>query len=205
MLTFLTMAMNSNAQPSPSNVLEFLQICGRLREVKRTGWVKKNVKGPESVSDHSWRMALISFLAPKTVDRDRVIRMAIVHDLGEAIVGDITPYCGVSPSEKAKRELLAYENIAETLQGSVGREILELHKEYEAGVTPEAKFIKNVDKFEMLCTALEYETAQEINLEEFFKSTEGVFSDSDVASWVAELRSRRKILMDSKEPAAKIN
>jgi putative hydrolase of HD superfamily len=69
-----------------------------LQVTKRSGWVRKGVAGPESIADHMYRMGLMATLCAGAsgVDVTRCIKMALVHDVAEAIVGDITPHCGVS-------------------------------------------------------------------------------------------------------------
>ena len=65
-----------------ASVLDFLQICGKLKTTKRTGWVNHKVALPESISDHMYRMGIISFLFTNTnLDRERMIKMALVHDM----------------------------------------------------------------------------------------------------------------------------
>ena len=84
------------------------------------------------------------------LDIVRCMKIGLVHDLAEALVGDITPHCGVSKEEKARREAEAMETIRASLPGSaVGAEIVALWHEYEAGATPEARVMKDLDKFEM--------------------------------------------------------
>ncbi|KNC82162.1 hypothetical protein SARC_05543 [Sphaeroforma arctica JP610] len=178
-------------------VLDFVLLCGELKRTKRTGWVNNNVTLPESISDHMHRMGLLAFLCDdKTLDKTRCVKIAMVHDLAEAIVGDITPYDGVSKEAKEKMEDDAMKSIwTETLQDSeAGKELYELWREYEDASTPEALFVKDLDKFEMICQAFEYEKAENRpgGLQTFFDGTEGVFSTPQVKSWVEELKSRRK-------------
>lgn len=80
---------NSNSSTSTnttnaSSVLDFLQICGKLKTTKRTGWVNHKVALPESISDHMYRMGIISFLfdaSNNNLNRERMIKMALVHDM----------------------------------------------------------------------------------------------------------------------------
>jgi putative hydrolase of HD superfamily len=83
--------------------------------------------------------------------------MAIVHDLAEAIVGDIIP--GQMPKEeKSKLEANAMIKIKETLGNTAEAQFIhELWLEYELAETPEALFCKDLDKFEMIVQAFEYE------------------------------------------------
>ncbi|OAJ44445.1 hypothetical protein BDEG_27670 [Batrachochytrium dendrobatidis JEL423] len=94
------------------------------------------------------RMSIIAMLIKDpTMDKNRLIKMAIVHDLAEAVVGDITPYSGVSKKDKQQRERDAMALFVEN-QGR-SSEILEIQalwEEYEAGSTKEALLCKDIDK-----------------------------------------------------------
>jgi putative hydrolase of HD superfamily len=84
-------------------------IIGRVKHLPRTGWLRSGIVDCESVASHMYRMAVLAFmLNDGSVDRDKCIRMALVHDLAESIVGDITPYCGISDTTKHERELQVY-------------------------------------------------------------------------------------------------
>ncbi|XP_020231267.1 HD domain-containing protein 2 isoform X1 [Cajanus cajan] len=184
-----------DAAPSASSVIDFLSICHRLKTTKRTGWVRKDVKNPESIADHMYRMGLMALIASDVpgVDRNKCIKMAIVHDIAEAIVGDITPMDGISKSEKNQREQAALDHMCEVLGGgSTAKEIAELWMEYEANSSPEAKFVKDLDKVEMILQALEYEDEQGKDLDEFFQSTAGKFQTETGKAWASEIVSRRK-------------
>jgi len=85
--------------------LEFLRVVGKLKTLKRTGWVNNGVELPESVADHMYRMAMCSFLiTDPALDRARLMKLAIVHDLAEALVGDIVPH-DVRYTKEQKRVL----------------------------------------------------------------------------------------------------
>ncbi|VDP65778.1 unnamed protein product [Schistosoma mattheei] len=76
--------------------------------------------------------------------------MAIVHDLAECIVGDITPHCGVSKEEKLSREKDAMKQLCELISGENSAEIMSLWKEYADQQTPEAVICKDFDKYVIL-------------------------------------------------------
>ena len=127
------------------------------------------------------------------LDIVRCMKIGLVHDLAEALVGDITPHCGVSKEEKARREAEAMETIRASLPGSaVGAEIVALWHEYEDQVTDEAKLLKDLDKLEMIMQAGEYERAQGKDLSQFFESTAGKFTTPVGQAWEAEIVARRK-------------
>ncbi len=79
----------------------FLALVGRLKSLRRTGWRDRGVPDAEteSVADHTLRVAMLAWLTAdaaarrgETIDPDRVLQLAIVHDLAEALAGDIPPY-----------------------------------------------------------------------------------------------------------------
>ncbi|XP_021989566.1 5'-deoxynucleotidase HDDC2 isoform X1 [Helianthus annuus] len=186
---------SSASSPSPSSAIDFLTLCHSLKSTKRAGWVKRDVAGPESIADHMYRMGLMALIANDApgVNRDKCIKMAIVHDIAEAIVGDITPSDGVPKAEKSRREKEAIDHMCKLLGGGPrAEEIHELWMEYEENSTTEAKVVKDFDKIEMILQALEYENEQNKDLEEFFESTAGKFQTDLGKSWAAEIASRRK-------------
>ncbi|KAF7722320.1 HD domain-containing protein 2 [Apophysomyces ossiformis] len=147
------------AQSNPTNVIRFLHTIESLKRTKRTGWVDNNVKQPESIADHMHRMGIMAMLVnDPNLQRDKCIKMAIVHDLAEAVVGDITPHAGVSKQDKYSMEKNAMDEFGKLLGDTeMVKEIQGLWQEYEDGKTPEALFVKDLDKFEMIVQALEYE------------------------------------------------
>ncbi|GAA51740.1 HD domain-containing protein 2 [Clonorchis sinensis] len=115
---------------SRSNILQFLSMCGRLKHTVRTGWTRYDINQPESVADHMYRMALMATVIPTSdqtgISVERLIKMTIVHDLAESIVGDITPYCNVSKEEKARRESNAMTDLCNLLPKDNAEEVLNL-------------------------------------------------------------------------------
>jgi putative hydrolase of HD superfamily len=98
--------------------------------------------------------------------------MALVHDMAEAVVGDMTPECGITPADKHRIEHEAILEMCKLLPADRAHHITSLFSEYEAGETGEARLVKQVDKVEFLVQAGEYERrAAGVDLEEFFKNT----------------------------------
>ncbi|KAJ8445398.1 hypothetical protein Cgig2_010756 [Carnegiea gigantea] len=117
-----TMADHASlSSPSPSSAIDFLTLCRRLKTTKRKGWINHGLKGPESIADHMYRMALMGLIADDIpgVNRERCIKIAIVHDIAEAIVGDITPSDGIPKEEKSRREQAALNEMCEILGGGM--------------------------------------------------------------------------------------
>lgn len=125
-------------------------------------------------------MSMMTMFAPPTLapklDIPRCTKMALVHDVAEALVGDITPYDrDVPKTEKARREADVMKYISTSLLGGVhggDQDIHALFKEYETNETLEAKFVHDIDKVELLLQTIEYERAHEgqIDLREFYRT-----------------------------------
>ncbi|XP_005103320.1 5'-deoxynucleotidase HDDC2 [Aplysia californica] len=185
---------------------EYMKLIGQLKQVERTGWVRNGVKDPESVAEHMYRMAMMSFALPSDsgLDKDKCIKIALVHDMAESVVGDLTPWCGVSKEEKSRREEEATSRITSLIPGEGGKEMYNLWLEYEHQKSPEAKFVKDMDKLEMLFQAYEYEEMHKKpgHLQEFFDHTRETFKFTTefAENWCKELVSQRsQSLEDSKD------
>ncbi|XP_060565201.1 5'-deoxynucleotidase HDDC2-like [Ruditapes philippinarum] len=174
-----------------TKLFEFFSLIGQLKRVQRTGWVLHKVSDPESVADHMYRMAMMSFLVEPSsgLSKERCIKLSLVHDLAESIVGDIAPADGVDKDDKYKREKTAMSHISTLVSEEIGSELMSLWLEYEEEKTAEAKFVKDLDKFDMIFQAYEYEQLENKPgfLQEFFDSTEGKFRTETVQTWVTEL------------------
>ena len=111
-------------------------------------------------------MSIITMLAPpalaKRLDIAHCTKMALVHDMAELLVGDITPMDDVLKTEKARREAETMEYLCSKLLGGVaeqkaGAEIKAIFEEYEKGESDESRFVHDVDKVELLLQMVEYE------------------------------------------------
>ncbi|XP_004930102.1 5'-deoxynucleotidase HDDC2 isoform X1 [Bombyx mori] len=182
-----------------SKILEFLELVGRLKHVKRTGWILCDINDCETIAGHMYRMGIMTFLLteennPTKLDRIKCLQIALIHDLAECIVGDLTPHCGVSPEEKHRREDEAMKTIS-GLTGIAGDRMYELYKEYEDQSSPEAKFAKDLDRYDMILQAFEYEKRENTpkKCQEFFTATEGKFDHPFIQDLVKELYLQREI------------
>ncbi|KAJ1561653.1 hypothetical protein HK096_003849 [Nowakowskiella sp. JEL0078] len=144
------------------------------------------------------RLGYISCLSHLSI-RVRAIKIAIAHDIAESLAGDIAPSQGMSKKDKYQLELEAINRLVQTLESSAeGLKIKEYWEEYEDCQTSEAKFVKDLDKFEMIVQAHEYEIRHGLTLESFFSSTKGKFDHPEVKAWVEQLYSDRAL--ESKMP-----
>jgi putative hydrolase of HD superfamily len=124
----------------------------RLKELDRAGWKRVGVAHPESVAAHSWGVALLALLrCPPGLDRGKLLAMAVLHDLAEVRVGDLTPFDGVSPDEKHRRERDAMDELL-----AHRPDLRVLWDEAEAGISPEARLLKELDRADMGLQAERY-------------------------------------------------
>jgi putative hydrolase of HD superfamily len=156
--------------PGSDAVLSVWLRATRLKRLFRQGWLKRGVPEAscESVADHSFGAALLALLlgpGQSGVDRDRAVLMALVHELGEAYAGDITPVDGVSKAEKARLERDSIERVLEGFPGK--EEILSLWEEYEAASSPTARFVKELDRLELGLEASVHAAAGSERMAEF--------------------------------------
>ena len=156
-----------------------------LKRVPRTGWLDRGVPPAqvESVADHSFLTALIAWLAAledPSLDATRVLKLALIHDLAEAIVGDEPPYAASAVPAPADRDALraffsrrhvrtaeskaakrlaedeAFATLSHLMGPHASAELAALWEEYESHETPEARFVKQADTLEAFLQSRHY-------------------------------------------------
>ena len=169
------------------DLLEFLRDAGDLKRIPRTGWVQAGIKEPESVADHSFRTTLLAMVLSDQMglDTEKVVRMALIHDLAESRTGDLTP--SQKPDDHSENESNAMAGILGLLPRGLGDRYMVLWEEYETKETPEARLVHNADRIEMLVQALEYED-DAVNLEHFW----GTHVDAEYKEIIDLLKKKRK-------------
>lgn len=133
-------------------ILNFLHESEGLKRELRHSWLSDGRR--ESVAEHTWRMALMAILLHKEVDPNidigHILKMIIVHDLGEVYAGDYQVYGKNVPENKHELEKTALSKLLQTLPTYSQEEIMNLWNEFEHRETPEAKFAVALDKLEVL-------------------------------------------------------
>ncbi|TFY66295.1 hypothetical protein EVG20_g4800 [Dentipellis fragilis] len=155
-----------------------------------------------SISDHMYRMAVLALCSSDTrLDIAKCVMIAIVHDLAEAQVGDIAPREGIPKAEKHRLEAEAMHNfVHDMLHNSPAAQRIEaLWKEYEDQSSDEARFVKDLDRFEMATQALEYERGHNVPLQSFFDSSLPNLRHPEVQGWGADLSRQREQAQKEKE------
>jgi putative hydrolase of HD superfamily len=182
----------------------FFHLLERLKTTKRAGWRRFGIDNCESISDHMYRMSILTMMAPSSVssklDILRCCRMALIHDMAESLVGDITPVDPVSKEEKSRRESETMDYICTNLLGKFngglnGKDVRDIWQEYEDSETAESLFVHDIDKMELLLQMVEYERSQkcETDLGEFTWVSQKIQSP-EIKSWAtAVFRERQEL------------
>ena len=137
-------------------IFDFLYTIEDLKKTVR--YKSASVELTESVADHSWRLAMTTMIVANHLKLDinieRAIKIALVHDLGEYLHGDVEYkriYLGtISKDEKHRMELEGINSAKNKLPKNLGEEIYNIWKEYDEAETREAKFVKALDKMEAI-------------------------------------------------------
>ena len=171
-------------------VINFLIEVSKLKETPRTGWVLRKVRNPETIAEHSFRLAILSWLLAEKADLNvkRAIKIALFHDLCEVYAGDVTPFfyytqlrgnerekqnalmrwVRLSKKEKEKmgkmkseREKKALLKLVQSLDPHLKNDILSSWSDFENRISKEGKFVKQIDKIETLLQSIEYFGSEE--------------------------------------------
>lgn len=175
--------------------LDTMALAERLKDTTRHSWTSGGRH--ESVAEHSWRLALMAFFLRDEfpqADMDKVMRMCLIHDLGEAFTGDIPTFDKTKANEEAEAQLLTkwVDSLPEPYRG----EMAALYREMEARETLEARIYKALDKLEAVIQHNEASLDTWIPLEFELNLTYG--SDTAAFSpWLTALR--REIRGDMEE------
>lgn len=171
-----------------------------LKLLPRAGWLQRGVVVAESVAEHTFGVAVLALLIGdpvgtaahnledagakgdvwqpgSRVERGKLLAIALLHDLAEALLGDFPASARRLIGVEAKRaaERRAIEELFATLPNQA--EFLALWDEYVAGSSVEARLVKELDRVEMLAQALAYERAGSRALTEFWDGADQGWSD----------------------------
>jgi len=138
---------------------KFFEKVLELKNVPRQGWKEKlEIDNPESVADHSYSTTVISMILSdmKGLDTEKIIRMALLHDLAESIIGDITPD-HITKNEKIAKENHAIKQILKNLPDSITELYFEIWNDYQKKSSKEAILLHDIDKLEMAFQAKFYQ------------------------------------------------
>lgn len=157
-------------------ILDFIQEIGVLKNIPRTGWRFRGIKDAESVADHCYRVSLLSMMLADVLsaedvplDVEKVMRLALLHEIAEARIGDV-PFPALDYIPEAVKEEAEQAAVSAMLAdfGSLGAQYTKLWKEFEEGTSLEAKLVRAVDKLELMIQVFEYEKVGYRSLDRFW-------------------------------------
>ena len=140
-----------HSDPELEGILAFLRIAERLKSTPRSGWTTAGER--ESVAAHTWRLSLMAAVLSDRfpeIDLARLLKICLIHDLGEALHGDVPAPQQAAQGGKAARERDDLQTVLAPLPERLRVELTELWDEYEAAATPEAQLAKGLDKLETI-------------------------------------------------------
>jgi putative hydrolase of HD superfamily len=132
-------------------ILEFLRTAERLKTVTRSGWTTAGER--ESVAAHTWRLCLLAVVLADRfpgIDLARLLKICLIHDLGEALHGDIPAPEQTADAGKAAEERRDLLEVLAPLPAHLRQELTALWDEYEAAQSREGRLAKGLDKLETI-------------------------------------------------------
>lgn len=180
---------------TPVEFLEILHVAERLKDTPRHCTTTN--RRTESVAEHSWRVSLMAFLLKgefPEADMDKVVKMCLIHDLGECFTGDIPTFVKTDGDRAVEDSLLG--RWVASLPSFVSEEMAALFREMDAQETLEARIYKSLDKLEALIqhneSPLDTWSDNEYDLNKVY-----AFDTVSFSPWLTELR--KEILKDTME------
>lgn len=163
-------------------MLDFFNIVAHLKEIPRQGWIEKlSIANPESVADHSYSVAIMCMIMSDVngYDSEKIIKMALLHDLAESKIGDYTPN-QISKSKKRQLEDDAFAEILDHLPPTIQSAYQRIWQEYKENATEESRLLHQIDKLEMALQAKIYQsnrTVTQQDIETFVKTAKDEITD----------------------------
>ena len=178
----------------PKAFLNVMHVAERLKDAMRHGYSSGGRR--ESVAEHSWRIALMAFFLRDEfpeADMNKVIKMCLIHDLGECFTGDIPTFLKTKADEDREGQLLS--DWVRSLPEPYKTDLTDLYAEMEALQTAEAKIYKALDKMEAVLQHNEAPISTWIPREYELNMTYG-FDQAAFSPYLTAVR--EQILMDTK-------
>ena len=170
--------------------IDFLDLAEKTKCHTRHSWTSTGRE--ESVAEHSWRLSLMALLLEKEiegVDFEKIIKMCIIHDLGEAITGDIPSF--LKTKEDSSVEEKAIETLLQKLPSPQREDMKALFEEMEKRQTMEAKIYKALDRLEAVIQHNEAPISSWLPLEYDLQQTYG-WQEAQVHERLKQLRQTAK-------------
>lgn len=202
------------------NLVNFFNEIGKLKNMPRRRWVIRDIKNPESIAGHTFRAAIMAwFLGAEKNDNfniEKIIKMALIHDLCDIYTGGITPYDSILPKngkkrkelmktwprftkaqklkisrEKHKKEEKGLNKLIKDLPTGIKKEIKNLWIDYEKGLSKEGRFFNQIDRIESFLQATEYwEKNKNLPQKPWWDQAREIFDDSVVLDFIESMNKK---------------
>ena len=178
-------------------LVQFWEFAARLKAEPRRGWLKKlRLQRTESVADHSFALSLLCLFEGerRSFNVERLLKLALLHDLEEAITGDLTPEDKEARGENIAKaqKISAREQLISYFPLENQRSYRELWSELENERSREAQLVHELDKLELALQANEYAKGgiEATKLKEFYESSRTAIKDPMLRRILDEISSR---------------
>jgi putative hydrolase of HD superfamily len=172
--------MENRSDYNAAAILALYQRLLNLKMLPRTGWLQRGQANPESIADHTFGVTALALIVGDQLpdlDRGRLLSIALLHDIAEAMIGDLPMgarrFFGIEVKRQAEERALI-EMLSDLPQAE---EYLALWTDYAERGSREARLVKQLDRLEMLAQALAYERAGNVAMAEFWEDIYDGWSD----------------------------
>ena len=189
--------LRQGREPVLDQLVRFWEFAARLKAEPRRGWLKKlRLQRTESVADHSFALSLLCLFEGERrgYNVEKLLKLALLHDLEEAITGDLTPQDKESRGENTVKaqKVSAREQLLGYFPKENQRAYRELWSELENEKSKEAQLVHELDKLELALHANEYAKGgiETEKLKEFYESSAAVIKDPELKQILEEISSK---------------
>jgi putative hydrolase of HD superfamily len=172
-------------------LFDFFYIVSELKKIPRRGWKEKiGITRPESVADHSFSVAIMAmvFSDLQKLDTQKMLKMALLHDLSESITGDFIPE-EISKMSKKEIENQTINEILSMLPSEISNGYTRIWDEFQEGTSKESVLMHEIDRLEMAIQALKYnaEGHPKEKLAQFFESARRDIKSKEILEILDEI------------------
>ncbi|MHA1646230.1 MAG: HD domain-containing protein [Promethearchaeota archaeon] len=192
---------NSLKSPDLKAIIKIYYQFQHLKHIFRKGWLQHGIPKDicESDADHSLGVAFLAIIISNhyypDLNQEKLLKMAILHEFGETVIGDITPSEERDYNARKQEEINIVNQFFRNLPN--GDDLIELYRDFEEQRTPEGIFLKQIDSLEMVFQAFAYETEnsnkkKDQNLETFFQTADKRLKFKEIQAIFRQLQNMRK-------------
>ncbi|HDJ67040.1 MAG TPA: HD domain-containing protein [Nitrososphaeria archaeon] len=169
-------------------IIRLHEYISRLKELRRTGWVQRGVKDPETVASHSYAVALLTLITAelKGLDALDAVRMALIHDLAESIIGDLTPEMKAGLKDLEERERKFFEDLLKLMPRALAETYLDAWRRFSKGEDEVSRLVREVDKLERGLQAIKYLKKGYAEVREIYESALNELKDPELKKVLGE-------------------